>query len=77
VVASCESAGTYLLSWSPAQGYGVDQVSRGPATVASVVFDAGSRAVTMQVSCPGGAGGTPVSSTSSQADDDGSGGGDE
>ncbi len=76
VVASCGPAGVYLLSWSPAQGYGVDRVARGPATVASVVFDAGTRAVTMQVVCRGG---TPVSSTSSGGDDDGgsSGGGDD
>ena len=60
VYASCESAGAYLLSWSPAQGYGVDRVVRGPAAVASVVFDAGTRAVAMHVSCPGG---TPVLNT--------------
>jgi hypothetical protein len=66
VTAICESAGTYLLSWSPAQGYGVGQVARGPAAVASVVFDGGTRAVTMQVSC---ASGTPVSSTSWSQDE--------
>jgi hypothetical protein len=60
VVATCESVGAYLLSWSPAQGYWVDQFARGPAAVASVVFDADTRAVTMHVSCPGG---TPISNT--------------
>jgi hypothetical protein len=70
VVASCESVGAYLLSWSPAQGYGVGQVVRGPAAVASVVFDAGTRTVTMDISCPGGAGGTPVSSTSTSPHDE-------
>jgi len=74
VTATCESAGVYLLSWSPAQGYGVDGVVRGPAAAASVVFDGGARAVTMHVSCSGG---TPVSSTSSQEEDGGTGGGDE
>jgi hypothetical protein len=61
VVATCESAGAYLVSWSPAQGYAVDQVDPGPAAVASVDFRAGTLRVTMNVSCPGG---TPVSSTS-------------
>jgi hypothetical protein len=68
VVASCGSAGAYLLSWSPAQGYEVGQVVRGPAPVASVVFAAGTglvmtSMVTMDVSCPTGAGGTPISNT--------------
>jgi hypothetical protein len=63
VVATCESAGAYLLSWSPAQGYGVAQVVRGPAAAASVAFGAGGGGtVTMDVSCSTG---TPVSSTSS------------
>jgi hypothetical protein len=63
VVATCESVGAYLLSWSPAQGYGVAQVVRGPAAAASVTFAAGGGGtVTMDVSCSTG---TPVSSTSS------------
>jgi hypothetical protein len=69
--ATCESAGAYLLTWSPAQGYGVDWVARGPAMTARVVFEAGSRAVTMHVSCSGG---TPVSTTSTSQEYDGSGG---
>jgi hypothetical protein len=64
VVATCESAGAYLISWSPAPGYAVaqGQVVRGPAAVASVTFNAGTATVTMNVSCSGG---TPSSSTSS------------
>jgi hypothetical protein len=64
VVATCESAGAYLISWSPAPGYAVaqGQVVRGPAAVASVTFSAGTATVTMNVSCSGG---TPSSSTSS------------
>jgi hypothetical protein len=69
VVATCESAGAYLITWSPAQGYEVDQVSRGPAAVASVRFETSSTAVTMNVSCPGGPGGTPVSSTTTGHDE--------
>jgi hypothetical protein len=68
VVASCEPAGAYLLSWIPAQGYGVDRVARGPAPLASVAFEAGPREVTMRVSCTGG---TPVSSVSSEVDNGG------
>jgi hypothetical protein len=74
VVASCEPAGAYLISWSPAQGYGSDQVVRGPAPTAEVTFDAGTQALTMRVSCRGG---VPVAGTSWGSDDDGgSGGGD-
>ena len=64
VVAICESAGAYLLSWSPAQGYGVQQVYRGPAPVASVVF-AATQEVTMKIDCQSG---TPVNHTSGGAD---------
>jgi hypothetical protein len=60
VVATCESAGAYLLTWSPAQGYQVDRYVQGPAAVASVRFWSNSLAVTMSISCQGG---TPVSST--------------
>lgn len=67
VVAACEPAGAYLLTWSPAQGYAVEQFVRGPAAVASVVFDTDSRAVTMRISCQGG---TPVASTTSSPHDE-------
>jgi hypothetical protein len=69
VIATCESAGAYLLSWTPAQGYEVDQFARGPASVASVRFEANSTAVTMNISCPGGPGSTPVSSTTTSHDE--------
>jgi hypothetical protein len=69
VVATCESAGAYLITWSPAQGYEVDRVSRGPAAVASVRFDTISTAVTMNVSCPSGPGGTPVNNTTTGHDE--------
>ena len=38
VVASCQPAGAYLISWSPLQGYEVDGVIRGPAVTARVTF---------------------------------------
>lgn len=74
LVASCGPGGAYLVSWSPAQGYGSEQIVRGPAAIARVMFDAGSSYLTMAVSCHAG---TPVANTVWGHDDDGgSGGGD-
>src|SRR5689334_3743394 len=60
VVAQCATAGAFLLSWSPQQGFSASSVARGPATTARVVFTASARTVTMAVSC---AGGVPASAT--------------
>ena len=54
VVAGCQAAGAYLVSWSPAQGYGVTKVTRGPAATAKVTFTGSRKLVTMAVSCPDG-----------------------
>jgi len=59
VVASCQPAGAYLISWSPLQGYEVDGVIRGPAATARVTFgpttvSPTAREVTMLVSCSAG-----------------------
>jgi len=59
VVASCQPAGAYLISWSPLQGYEVDGVIRGPAVTARVTFSPTTvsptaREVTMVVSCSAG-----------------------
>jgi len=59
VVASCQSAGAYLISWSPLQGYEVDGVIRGPAVTARVTFgpttvSPTAAEVTMLVSCSAG-----------------------
>jgi hypothetical protein len=54
VTATCESAGAYLLYWSPNQGFEVDNVVRGPAAVASVVFQNTTSGIVMRVSCSGG-----------------------
>lgn len=56
VMASCQSAGAYLLYWSPDQGYVADDVQRGPAATASVTFR-GPGGVVMHVVCSGG---TPI-----------------
>jgi hypothetical protein len=67
VVATCEPAGAYLLTWFPAQGYRVDRYVQGPAAVASVRFESNSLAVTMNISCQGG---TPVNSTTTRPRDE-------
>ncbi|TVZ00567.1 hypothetical protein EAS64_34840 [Trebonia kvetii] len=58
VVASCQTGGAYLDSWSPAQGFVVGDVYRGPAQTAKVTFDpaagSGASGVTMLVSCSAG-----------------------
>jgi len=54
VVASCEAAGAYLISWSPLQGYEADDVNRGPAATARVAFESATQRVTMVVSCSAG-----------------------
>jgi hypothetical protein len=64
VVATCQAAGAYLISWSPQQGYEVGDVFRGPAATASVQFESRSAEVTMKVSCSAG-----VPSATTIADD--------
>ena len=53
VVAVCGTAGAYLISWSPQQGYAAENVARGPAPAARVLFLAGQQGVSMTVSCAG------------------------
>jgi len=55
VVAGCQAAGAYLLSWSPAQGYEVTRVIRGPAAAAKVTFTSLRKLVTMSITCTDGA----------------------
>ena len=54
VLASCQTAGAYLISWSPLQGYAADDVNRGPAATARVTFESTTQRVTMVVSCSAG-----------------------
>jgi hypothetical protein len=72
VVAGCRRAGAYLISWSPQPGYTADDVLRGPAATAQVVFDTGSQGVSMTVSCTGS---VPSASLTTVAGDDDGGGG--
>ena len=64
VLAECQVAGAYLVSWSPTQGYEASDVTRGPAATARVVFESAAKSVTMTVTCPDGPGGRPVASSS-------------
>jgi hypothetical protein len=54
VVADCQPAGAYLLTWSPQQGFEAQNVVRGPAAVVSVLFATQASGVTVQVACRGG-----------------------
>jgi hypothetical protein len=55
VVARCsarsESATAYLVSWSPAQGYSVDEVKRGPAAEVEITFRSQSKQVNVSIQC--------------------------
>lgn len=55
VVASCAGGLVTLRSWSPAQGYSIDEAEPGPATVAKVEFDGDDREdAEARVGCSGG-----------------------
>jgi hypothetical protein len=73
VLAECQPAGAYLVSWSPTQGYEATGVIRGPAATARVTFESDPNSVTMVVSCPHGADRAPAASYTYS----GGGGGDE
>lgn len=69
VVAACASAGAYLLSWSPQQGYEAVSVVRGPAAQAKVTFRSSRNEVNMVVSCQGGVPAATSSTDNSWGDD--------
>ncbi len=53
-VVRCGSDGAYLVSWSPQPGYSIGPVSRGPETVAQVVFESAGGTIRLAVRCVGG-----------------------
>ena len=53
VVARCANGMAFLVYWSPAQAYRVDDVVRGPAEMARVTFAGARREVKLSVSCVG------------------------
>ena len=74
-MATCQSGLAYLQYWSPYQGYQADDVLRGPAVRASLVFE-GDMGVRMLVSCDGGLPVAQLSGSSDDHGDDGAPGGD-
>ena len=74
VMAQCLPAGAYLLYWWPNQGFQADEVHRGPAPFATVIFRGAGNSIGVHVSCRGG---TPVERLYQPSGDDGSGGHDE
>ncbi|GGP80226.1 hypothetical protein [Streptosporangium pseudovulgare] len=58
VIARCDGGMVTLRSWSPAQGFHVDKVDRGPDRRARVEFESESGEVKVEVRCS--ASGTPV-----------------
>lgn len=66
VVAECRGSTAYLVSWSPADGYVVDEVERGPDDHVKVRFAAGEQRVTIEVRCSGG---RPVAQVESEDHD--------
>ncbi|MFC9842939.1 hypothetical protein ACFWFF_25105 [Streptomyces sp. NPDC060223] len=54
VIAQCDGATVRLLSWAPAQGYGVESVDRGPDEHAEVKFEGAAGKVELRVQCANG-----------------------
>jgi hypothetical protein len=54
VLAQCRSGDAYLVYWSPAPGYRVRDVERGPRDDARVRFEGADHDVEMRVTCAGG-----------------------
>jgi hypothetical protein len=65
VVTACDAGQAVLLSWSPAQGYGVGRVERGPSPAVSVQFASGGDRTTIRVTCLAGAPAVTTHSTTS------------
>src|SRR5215470_4490266 len=75
VVARCATAGAFLLSWSPQQGFQAGSVIRGPASAARVVFTTTASTVTMTVSCSSGVPSAATTVTNAEVEDNGGRGG--
>ncbi|HVQ18553.1 MAG TPA: hypothetical protein VMT27_05900 [Actinomycetes bacterium] len=64
VLAECAGDSAFLRSWSPATGYRVDEVHRGPAAEVEIRFANSATEVTLTVRCKAG---VPVGQQESQA----------
>ncbi len=70
VIARCEGDLAYLMSWSPAQGWSVDEQQRGPASSTMIQFEGDTDRnddleVTLTVTCRSG---SPVSAVATAKD---------
>jgi hypothetical protein len=54
VIAQCNGPTVLLLSWAPAQGFGVKRADRGPADHADVTFEGAAGKVELRVRCADG-----------------------
>jgi hypothetical protein len=63
VIALCQDGLIHLRSWSPAQGYSVDDVEPGPAHKAEVEFESDQSELKVEVRC--GSDGLPVHTVTS------------
>ncbi len=70
VVAACRSGSVTLRSWSPAVGFRVSEVKRGPATEVEVRFVSKDAEVTMKVTCRAGVPAATNEYDSDSGDDD-------
>ncbi len=67
-MATCSSGSVYLKSWSPAPGFSVHEVDRGPADDVEVTFESGSLEVQLHVRCVSG---VPTARVETSGDEDG------
>nr|WTB31690.1 hypothetical protein OG781_21315 [Streptomyces sp. NBC_00830] len=54
VIAECNGASVRLLSWAPAQGFGVKRADRGPDEHAEVTFEGATGKIELRVRCVNG-----------------------
>ncbi|MEV6735792.1 hypothetical protein AB0N14_02140 [Streptomyces sp. NPDC051104] len=54
VIAECNGATVRLVSWAPAQGFGVKRADRGPDEHAEVTFEGATGKIELRVSCVNG-----------------------
>lgn len=66
VVARCRAGQVYLVSWTPRQGFEIDDPLRGPGSTAYVKFDSDELEVHVTVGCRGG---RPVALSAAAHDD--------
>jgi hypothetical protein len=72
---SGSSASVYLVSWSPAQGYSVDQAQRGPSEAAEIEFESDSGSVSVNYHCSSSGPVQTIGTGDTWGDDGGSSGG--